>query len=197
MNPHFIFNSLNSINSFIASKDERSANKYLTEFSKLMRNVLEYSQEDLIPLSKEIEILELYMGLEHFRFKDNFNFSIKIDEKINKEECLVPPMLVQPFLENAIWHGLRYKQNKGVLDLKFTKKETFIEVLITDNGIGRTNSKASKTINQKKRKSTGINNVKNRLEIIQSLFKKNIEISIDDLNPKTKEGTVVLIKIYS
>lgn len=197
MNPHFIFNSLNSVNSFIASKDERSANKYLTEFSKLMRNVLEYSQEDLIPLSKEIEILELYMGLEHFRFKDNFEFSITIDKRINREEWLVPPMLIQPFLENAIWHGLRYKKEKGSLDLSFVKKESFIEVLIVDNGIGRSKSIAGKTINQKKMKSTGINNAKNRLEIIKSVFRKNIEVSIDDLNSQTKEGTVVSLKIYS
>jgi tetratricopeptide (TPR) repeat protein len=197
MNPHFIFNSLNSVNSFIASKDERSANKYLTEFSKLMRNVLEYSQEDLIPLSKEIEILELYMGLEHFRFKDNFEFSITIDKRINREEWLVPPMLIQPFLENAIWHGLRYKKEKGSLDLSFVKKENFIEVLIIDNGIGRSKSIAGKTINQKKMKSTGINNAKNRLEIIKSVFRKNIEVSIDDLNSQTKEGTVVSLKIYS
>lgn len=196
MNPHFIFNSLNSINAFIASKDERSANKYLTEFSKLMRNVLEYSQEDLIPLSKEIEILKLYMNLEHFRFKDNFDFSVKIDKHINKEDCLVPPMLIQPFLENAIWHGLRYKKDKGVLDLSFSRKEKFIEILITDNGIGRTNSMASKTINQKKMKSTGIKNVKNRLEIIQSVFSKNIEITINDLDSKTKIGTIVSVKIY-
>ena len=106
-------------------------------------------------------------------------------------------MLIQPFLENAIWHGLRYKKEKGNLDLSFVKRAAFIEVLIIDNGIGRLQSMAGKTINQKKMKSTGINNAKNRLEIIRSVFRKNIEVTINDLDVQTKEGTVVSLKVYS
>jgi tetratricopeptide (TPR) repeat protein len=99
MNPHFIFNALNSVNHFIAQQDERTANKFLSEFSQLMRLVLEYSQEDFITLQKEQEILALYMKLEHYRFRDKFNYEIEIDESINAESILVPPMLIQPYLD--------------------------------------------------------------------------------------------------
>lgn len=195
MNPHFIFNSLNSVNSFIAAQDERSANKYLAEFSKLMREVLEYSQEDFIPLSKEIQILELYLGLEHFRFKKNFDFTFTVDPAINQEDYQIPPMLLQPFIENAIWHGLRYKEEKGNLDVTFSQVGNHIEILITDDGIGRDASKAFKTANQKQMKSTGLKNVENRLEIIKNVFKKKVEITINDLNTTAPKGTKVLVKL--
>lgn len=196
MNPHFIFNSLNSVNSFIAKKDERSANKYLSEFSKLMREVLEYSQEDFIPLSKEIDILQLYLNLEHFRFNSDFDFEMTIDPAISLDEFQIPPMLLQPFVENAIWHGLRYKKEKGWLKVNFKKQANHVEITIIDNGIGREKSKLSKTLNQKKMKSTGIKNVENRLEIIQNVFKTKLEIYIADLDTESKEGTVVKLKLY-
>jgi two-component system, LytTR family, sensor kinase len=196
MNPHFIFNSLNSVNSFISKQDERSANKYLAEFSKLMREVLECSQQDFISLSKEIEILRLYLNLEHFRFNSHFDFSFEIDPAIQTEEFQIPPMLLQPFIENAIWHGLRYKKEKGQLDVSFKQKENHIEIVISDNGIGRENSKKTKTLNQMKMKSTGIANVKNRLEIINDVFKKNLEISIEDMDKQSGEGTIVQLKLY-
>ena len=196
MNPHFIFNSLNSVNSFIAKKDERSANKYLAEFSKLMREVLECSQQDFIPLSKEIEILKLYLNLEHFRFNSHFDFTFNVDSRINLDEYQIPPMLLQPFIENAIWHGLRYKKEKGLLEVSFTQKGSFVEVIIKDNGIGREKSKLTKTLNQKKMKSTGIRNVENRLEIIKNVFKKDLQITINDLDNETKEGTIVTLKLY-
>ncbi len=196
MNPHFIFNSLNSVNSFISKQDERSANKYLAEFSKLMREVLECSQQDFISLSKEIEILRLYLNLEHFRFNSHFDFSFEIDPAIQTEEFQIPPMLLQPFIENAIWHGLRYKKEKGQLDVSFKQKENHIEIVISDNGIGRENSKKTKTLNQMKMKSTGIANAKNRLEIINDVFKKNLEISIEDMDKQSGEGTIVQLKLY-
>ncbi|GAL62465.1 tetratricopeptide repeat-containing sensor histidine kinase [Algibacter lectus] len=114
MNPHFIFNALNSVNSFIASNDERTANKYLTDFSLLMRAVLENSEQDFIPLEKEIKLLELYTKLEHFRFKDKFDYTIKVDKNINVNDFVIPPMLLQPYIENAVWHGLRYKKQKEI-----------------------------------------------------------------------------------
>jgi tetratricopeptide (TPR) repeat protein len=196
MNPHFIFNSLNSVNSFIAKKDERSANKYLAEFSKLMREVLECSQEDFIPLTKEIEILKRYVNLEHFRFNSHFDFTFNVDSSINSDEYQIPPMLLQPFIENAIWHGLRYKDVKGHLNINFTQKNNFVEIEVSDNGIGREKSIEHKTLNQKKMKSTGIKNVQNRLEIIKSVFKKDLEISINDLNSENKEGTIVKLKLF-
>ena len=196
MNPHFIFNSLNSVNSFIAKKDERSANKYLAEFSKLMREVLECSLQDFIPLSKEIDILKLYLNLEHFRFNSHFDFTFEVDKSINLDDYQIPPMLLQPFIENAIWHGLRYKEEKGILNLSFTQKDGYVEVVIQDNGIGREKSKATKTLNQKKMKSTGIKNVENRLEIIKNVFKKDLQITIKDMDLETNEGTIVTLKLY-
>jgi tetratricopeptide (TPR) repeat protein len=115
MNPHFIFNALNSVNNFIAQNDERAANRYLTDFSTLMRSVLNNSEEDFIPLSKEIELLKLYVQLEHSRFTDKFDYTLHIDENLNEEQFQIPPMLIQPYVENAVWHGLRYKESKGHL----------------------------------------------------------------------------------
>ncbi|MGV6861676.1 MAG: tetratricopeptide repeat-containing sensor histidine kinase [Putridiphycobacter sp.] len=192
MNPHFIFNSLNSVNSFIAKKDEKSANKYLAEFSKLMREVLECSQEDFISLRKEIDILKRYVNLEHFRFNSHFDFNFYVDDKINLDEYQIPPMLVQPFIENAIWHGLRYKTEKGLLDIAITQAENSVEITIKDDGIGREKSIAAKTLHQKKMKSTGIKNVENRLELIKAVFKTNLKIDISDNHP---EGTIVKLKL--
>lgn len=196
MNPHFIFNSLNSVNSFIAQQDERSANKYLASFSKLMREVLEYSQEDFIPLSKEIEILKIYLDLEHFRFKDTFDFEFIIDPSINREDYLIPPMLIQPFVENAIWHGLRYKKDKGKLTVVFKQMTDHILITIEDDGIGREQSKALKTSNQKKMKSTGLKNVENRLAIIKNVFKRKLIVDIQDIKTNQATGTKVFIKLF-
>ena len=196
MNPHFIFNSLNSVNSFIAKKDEKSANKYLAEFSKLMREVLECSQEDFIPLAKEIELLKRYLKLEYFRFKDEFEYEFHVDEKIVLDNYQIPPMLIQPFVENAIWHGLRYKKEKGKLSVHFTQETDYLKIMISDDGIGRRQSLATKTTNQKKMKSTGISNVENRLEIIKNVFKKKLEIDIRDLRVGDEPGTQVELKLY-
>ena len=113
MNPHFIFNALNSVNGYIAKNDERKANRYLSDFSILMRAVLENSEKDFIPLNKEIELLQLYLKLEHSRFSDKFSYDIQIDSQVKITEFNIPPMLLQPYVENAIWHGLRYKEEIG------------------------------------------------------------------------------------
>ena len=150
MNPHFIFNALNSVNQFIALNDERSANRYLSQFSKLMRLVLDHSQMDFIPLSAEKEILELYLKLEHNRFKDKFDYHFSIPDNLPLDTLELPPMLIQPSIENAIWHGLRYKDKKGKLDVRFEYENNLLEVVITDDGIGREKSAQLKTENQKK-----------------------------------------------
>ncbi|HEX9600384.1 MAG TPA: histidine kinase, partial [Mariniflexile sp.] len=181
MNPHFIFNALNSVNSFIASNDERTANKYLTDFSLLMRAVLENSEEDFIPLEKEIELLELYTKLEHFRFQDKFDYYITIDEHINISEFVIPPMLLQPYIENAVWHGLRYKKTKGRLDISISQSDPDeIKITITDDGIGREKSKALKTENQKKQNSKGMGNIKKRVSILNAMYKDKVDVFVDD-----------------
>lgn len=183
MNPHFIFNALNSVNSFISLNDERSANKFLSEFSALMRTVMENSEHDFISLSKELEILNLYIGLEHYRFKDKFQYTLNVENNIDEDEFKIPPMLVQPYIENAIWHGLRYKDENelGQLNVQFSQANENLKVEITDNGIGRKKSQAVKTKNQKKNKSTAIKNIDERIRLIAALHQIEISVSISDL----------------
>jgi len=182
MNPHFIFNALNSVNSFIASNDERTANRYLTDFSKLMRSVLENSEEDFIPLSKEIELLQLYTKLEHFRFQDKFDYNIIIDEAINVDDFLIPPMLLQPYIENAVWHGLRYKEAKGLLQISLhTYVDDKVQIVIEDNGVGREKSKALKTDHQKNQNSKGMGNIKKRVAILNEMYADKVDVFIEDI----------------
>jgi tetratricopeptide (TPR) repeat protein len=193
MNPHFIFNALNSVNHFIAQQDERTANKFLSEFSQLMRLVLEYSQEDFITLQKEQEILTLYMKLEHYRFRDKFDYEIEIDETINAESISVPPMLIQPYLENAVWHGLRYRESVGFLKLSMKQQDSRLIVTITDNGIGRKKSAELKTENQKKHRSTGLKNIRERLSILNNVYRTRYEVVVSD--GPDGIGTVVEISL--
>ncbi len=191
MNPHFIFNALNSVNTFIATSDERTANRYLTDFSLLMRAVLENSEEDFIPLEKEIELLKLYVQLEHFRFQDKFEYTIDTDPDIKIEEYVIPPMLLQPYVENAVWHGLRYKKEKGLLSIGFKKENSdSISITIADNGIGRKKSKELKTQNQKKQQSKGMGNIKKRIAILNKMYKDKVDVFISDLDDN-EEGTQV------
>jgi len=194
MNPHFIFNALNSINSFISMNDERSANKFLTEFSTLMRSVMENSEHDFIPLSKEVEIIDLYLGLEHYRFKDKFSYKLNVEDELDEDEILLPPMLIQPFIENSIWHGLRYKETAGMLTVSFEKNKNNLEVTIQDDGIGRTKSQELKTKNQKKNKSTAIKNIDQRIKLISALHNIKVSVNIQDLE-KDGSGTKIILSI--
>jgi len=194
MNPHFIFNALNSVNSFISKNDELNANKYLARFSRLIRSILENSDHDFIPLSNEIELLQSYLELENIRFADKFKYSFEVDKNINPDEFRIPPMLIQPYIENAVWHGLRYKEKDGFLKVEIKKEESQLKVEVIDNGIGRAKSQELKTENQKKNKSKGIMNTKKRLEILNKLYKQNIELNIEDINDK-QEGTKVTLLI--
>ncbi len=196
MNPHFIFNALNSVNSFIAINDERTANKYLSDFSQLMRAVLENSEEDFIPLQKEIELLELYTKLEHFRFKDKFDYEIVVAEDVQVEEYQIPPMLLQPYIENAVWHGLRYKIEKGFLRIAIAKKsESEITITVSDDGIGRARSKALKTDHQQKQNSKGMGNIKKRVAILNDMYKDKVDVFIEDFQEAEDCGTRVIVTL--
>jgi len=196
MNPHFIFNALNSVNSFIATNDERTANKYLSDFSQLMRSVLENSEEDFIPLNKEIELLDLYTKLEHFRFQDKFDYSIEVDKTIDVEGFQIPPMLLQPYIENAVWHGLRYKTEKGHLNIAINPKaKDEITITISDDGIGRKRSKALKTEHQKKQNSKGMNNIKKRVAILNEMYKDKVDVTIEDFHDLEDAGTKVVVTL--
>lgn len=196
MNPHFIFNALNSVNSFIATNDERTANKYLSDFSQLMRAVLENSEEDFIPLNKEVELLELYTKLEHFRFQDKFDYEITVDKAIVIDDYKIPPMLLQPYIENAVWHGLRYKKEKGALSIAINKKnDSEITVTIIDDGVGREKSKAMKTDNQKRQNSKGMGNIKKRVAILNEMYKDKVDVFIENFKAEEDTGTKVVVTL--
>ncbi|CAC9972487.1 tetratricopeptide repeat-containing sensor histidine kinase [Flavobacterium panici] len=192
MNPHFIFNSLNSVNQFISENKELEANKYLTSYSNLMRNMMENSNKDFISLDKEVEQLKKYLDLEHLRFEDKFDFEIIVDDSLDAERVFVPNMIIQPHLENSIWHGLRYLDQKGFLSLRFDFKNGKIIVTIDDNGIGLTKSRELKTTNQKIYESRGLNNTKERIDLLNELYKKNISFNISEKEGAEK-GTIVEI----
>ena len=182
MNPHFIFNALNSVNNYIAKSDERSANRYLSEFSTLMRAVLENSEEDFIPLSKELELLALYVKLEHSRFPEKFDYKINVDPQVDIDAFQIPPMLLQPYIENSIWHGLRYKAEKGFLNIDLVQiNKDSLEITISDNGIGRKKSAELKTQHQKKQKSQGMGNIKKRIAILNDMYKDKVDVHISNL----------------
>ncbi|MES2763003.1 MAG: histidine kinase [Bacteroidota bacterium] len=193
MNPHFVFNSLNSVNQFIAQNKEMEANKYLTSYSSLMRNMMESSSKDFMSLQKEIEQLQKYLELEHLRFSDKFDFKIDIDETIDTDAYLVPNMLLQPHLENAIWHGLRYKETKGLLKLTVKDKTDHIEITIDDDGIGVEKSRLLKTENQKVHQSIGIKNINERIELLNDIYKLKIQCFVT--NKPGNLGTLVTLKI--
>ncbi|MEE6127200.1 histidine kinase [Chryseobacterium arthrosphaerae] len=193
MNPHFIFNSLNSVNHFIATNNELEANQYLTKFSKLMRGVMENSTEDFIPFQQELDLLQNYLALEKTRFVDKFDYEIEVDENLNLQSQQVPGMLVQPFLENAIWHGLRYRTEKGFLKLSFEKDDQYLKITIEDNGIGIEESKKQKTRHQKTREGRGMKNTLERVQLLNDLYKKDITCSVKDKD--NNGGVLVTIRI--
>lgn len=194
MNPHFIFNSLNSVNQFISENKELEANKYLSSYSHLMRNMMENSNKDFISISNELEQLKKYLALEHLRFQDQFEYQIRIDEQIDAEVTFIPNMILQPHLENAIWHGLRYKEGKGNLLLQFQLLPKKVQITIEDDGIGLTQSQALKTVNQKVHQSRGTTNTLERIKLLNQLYKMNISFSITEKEaPET--GTIVVITV--
>lgn len=180
MNPHFIFNSLNSVNQFIASNNELEANKYLSSYSKLMRNMMENSNKDFIPLSLEIEQLKKYLELERIRFPDKFDYRINIDEEIDTDIIKVPNMIIQPNLENAIWHGLRYRDSIGFLNVSFSIIGKHVLLEIEDNGIGIEQSKKLKTHHQNMHKSRGLKNIHERINLLNKIHKSGIKIEVVD-----------------
>jgi two-component system sensor histidine kinase YesM len=190
MNPHFIFNSLNSVNRFIAQNDEIKANQYLTSYAQLMRTTMEVSSKDFISLDKEIELLRKYLELEHLRFGQHFDFEIKVDENIQTEDFEIPGFLIQPHLENAIWHGLRYRKSKGKLTLSMQREGKQLRVSIEDNGIGIEESKKLKTENQKSHKSRGFSNMQERIGLLNGLY--GFKIVLDVKSPMNAEGGTVV-----
>jgi len=198
MNPHFIFNSLNSINMFILENNKLQASEYLSKFSRLVRLILQNSQEAFIPLERELEALELYLELEVLRFENKFEYKIGVDNEVDITVLKVPPLIIQPYAENAIWHGLMHKKEKGHLEIELYLEKEILFCKIIDDGIGRKKAAELKTKSSLNHKSMGMRITADRIAILQQEKEKNnTSISITDLvlpdgNPG---GTEVLIKI--
>jgi hypothetical protein len=196
MNPHFLYNALNSIQDLILQKDVLNASRYLTKFSHLMRQILEASGHLGIPLSQEIQILNLYLELEKLRFGNQFQYSITLPERMDLTTIQVPSMIIQPFAENAVKHGLLHKtEGLKVLTIDFEIKDLLI-CTITDNGIGRENSEKIKARQGKKTTSFATSATQKRLEILNQTHQQKIGLKIIDLKEKeTPIGTKVIIYI--
>ncbi|MBN2522297.1 MAG: tetratricopeptide repeat protein [Bacteroidales bacterium] len=188
MNPHFIFNTLKSIQNFILNNDIKNSNLYLTQFSKLIRKILENSQFEVIPVKDEIEALELYVQLENLRLNNKFDFVLSVDPDINIDLTKVPSLLFQPYIENAIWHGLSKISNRGNLRLSFKKEKNKILCIIEDNGIGRKSANIDAN-----HKSLGLEISGKRIQLINTLFRTEISPVIKDLKEETdgRKGTRV------
>jgi LytS/YehU family sensor histidine kinase/ligand-binding sensor domain-containing protein len=181
MNPHFIFNSLNSVQKYIWENKEEDAAEYLASFAKLMRSILENSRHEFISLQKEIEFLKLYIDLEYRRSNNSFNYIIKIDESLDTEKILIPPMLLQPFIENAVWHGLNKKTGKGNLLVHVYRQNGQLVCVVDDDGMGRTAS----IKNEGGKKSLGISITQQRIERLIDNTSKSASVTIKD---KTENG---------
>lgn len=197
MNPHFIFNSLNSINRFILQNNKEQASAYLTKFSKLVRMILQNSQALLISLESELESLELYLDLEALRFDNHFAYTIKLSDEIDAEMLKVPPLIIQPYVENAIWHGLMHKEEKGQLDIEINMENNFLFIRITDDGVGRKQSATHNSSYATKHKSVGLKITAERIARIQNSDASESPVEIKDLiyADGSAAGTEVIIKI--
>lgn len=194
MNPHFLFNSLNSIHRYILENNSEASSKYLAKFSKLMRLILDISQKQYISLDQELKSLSLYLELESMRFKDSFLYRIEVDPDIITSDYEIPTFIIQPFIENAIWHGLMFKQGEKKLMIKIDLDNDYLIVQIEDNGIGRDQSKL-KNKSKNEKTSLGINITKKRLELINETSKDKFKIEIIDLVENNKPtGTKVLVQ---
>jgi sensor histidine kinase YesM len=180
MNPHFLFNALNSVLHFIIENEKKTAVGYLTKFSSLIRRILEGSNRNLVNLEEELSAIRLYLELEKLRFGEKFEYSLSVNPAINPAETQIPSMLIQPFLENALWHGLATKPEGGRLDIQFELDQAAMVCVIEDNGIGR---EQSRLINAKRRghTSTGLQNVQERINLLNQLHKRYISLEITDL----------------
>jgi len=196
MNPHFIFNSLSSINWFIMENDREMASDYLTRFSKLMRMVLN-AQKPMIPLEDELKMLELYIDLERLRFNHVFDYSLTFTNAVDSGTISIPPMLLQPFCENAIWHGLMNKEGKGHLAINICSEENTLKCTITDDGVGRRQAAIFKSKSLRRERSMGLEITRERLALFSQEHQAEAGFRIEDIEDEngTGKGTRVILTI--
>ncbi len=198
MNPHFIFNCLNSINWYIVKSDQATASLYLTRFAKLIRLILDNSNSKTVTLTNEIEALRLYIEMETIRFEKQFTYTITIEDNVQPDHVYVPPLIIQPYVENAIWHGLLHKESPGHLSVHIERKTpTLLECIIEDNGVGRAAAKELKSKSASPGKSLGMKFTESRLALLNKHSNWEASVDIFDLEYDSGEpaGTKVVIKI--
>jgi hypothetical protein len=198
MNPHFIFNCLSSINRFILKNETEAASDYLTKFSRLIRMVLNNSKNPFITLEDELDMLKLYLDMERLRFKDSFDYSINFINSIDVDNVFVPPLLLQPFAENAIWHGLMHKEGQGYLEIALSIENKILTCIITDNGIGRNKAAIFKSKSAEKQKSMGLHITTERLAILNKNMGEQTYFNIEDITDDDGKvaGTKVILKMH-
>ena len=197
MNPHFIFNSLNSIDASIVRNDTKKASEYLNDFSRLIRLILQNSRSAYVLLEDDLEALQLYVKMEQIRLKYSFDFQLNISPSVQQEIIEIPPMMLQPFVENAIWHGLSALEKRGRVDVSISRHTNHLVTSIEDNGIGRVAAKKMKEAKKIKRKSMGMSITTERLDMMNALYGSKNQIEILDLydSERKASGTRVIIKI--
>ena len=197
MNPHFLFNCLNSINRYIVKSDPETASGYLTKFSRLIRLILHNSKSPTVPLESELEALKLYIEMEEMRFDNQFNYKIQVGKNIEPQYVAVPPMILQPYVENAIWHGLMHKEAKGSLLIDLTLEEKWLRCVIEDNGIGRKKAQELKSKSATRKKSMGMKITSDRLSLVNHLYNQKTKVDVIDLEDTNKKpsGTRVIVHI--
>lgn len=197
MNPHFFYNALNTLQSYILSNEKMEAIEYLSKFSNLTRSILEMTEKEWITISEELTALKLYLDIEKGRFDNDFQYEIKVDSNIEEESIKIPSMLLQPCVENAIKHGLLHKSGLKFLSISFVKEQKELQIVIDDNGIGRKKSMELKQIKNKMHQSFATEALKNRIALLNQYNKQEISIAITDKynNIQQATGTIVTIKI--
>ena len=198
MNPHFLFNCLNSINRFVVNHQPAEASDYLSKFARLIRIILQNSHHNLVPLSDEINAIQLYVDMEALRFDYRFTYEITIEPDLEIDYIEVPPMLLQPYVENAIWHGLLHKDDgPGHLSVAVQKVDNYLRCTIEDNGIGRAQAATLKKQTEFKRRSMGMKITSERLELLEQLrgIKVNLQV-VDLVAPDGSAlGTKIIVEI--
>jgi tetratricopeptide (TPR) repeat protein len=195
MSPHFIFNSLNSINSFIIGNDPKTARLFLTKFSELIRLILENSRKSMISIEDEIKTLQLNLELEQLRFNNQFGFEIITDPDIDTANTYIPPMLVQPFVENALIHGILHKKEMGLISIHFKLETSAIHAIVKDNGVGRVKAGQIERANFKTHESLGLQLTKERLLLLGKRTNSNYQYSITDLTDENGSASGTLIDV--
>ncbi len=191
MNPHFVFNSLNSINNFVIKSEVEKASDYITKFSKIIRVILNSSSSPTSTLSEELEILALYVKLEKMRVNGGFNYIVNVDDKLSLQNIKVPTLFLQPFIENAIWHGIMKLEGEKKIELTIKEEDGNVVCIVEDNGIGINKAKELSHMSQK-RKFFGAEATENRIRMLHQ--NKDVRILTKDISSNTKTGTQVSIK---